>query len=199
MRGEAANELCGLAVSRTGQVAHKILKSLIAQVHSVFAEMSDRDIHLTPQLWLPASHVTKQMGWDLIWDDGLWWEIASLPSLGTGVHKSKGGCPVLDLYPGPEPCLNSLKLKLVALHRNWSNQALENMLLGASGDSGHVPAFIFFFLKVELGYHKPMVLLSFLACFLHFGADGGHPKLLWDWHVCYKQIVWLFLLINSLS
>lgn len=66
MRGKAASELCGLAVSSTGQVAHKILKSLIAQVHSVFAEMGDRDIHLTPQRWVPASQVTKQMVWELL-------------------------------------------------------------------------------------------------------------------------------------
>lgn len=68
MRGKAASELCGLAVSSMGQVAHKILKSLIAQVHSVFAEIGDRDIHLIPQRLLPASQVTRQMVQELLWD-----------------------------------------------------------------------------------------------------------------------------------
>jgi len=66
LRGKAAGELCGLAVSRTGQVAYKILKSLIAQAHSVLAAMGNRDIHLTSQHWLPASQVTKQMVWELL-------------------------------------------------------------------------------------------------------------------------------------
>lgn len=66
MRGKAASELCGLAVSSMGQVAHKILKSLIAQVHSVFAEIGDRDIHLIPQRLLPASQVTRQMVQELL-------------------------------------------------------------------------------------------------------------------------------------
>lgn len=46
--------------------------------------------------------------------------------------------------------------------------------MGASVYAGYVSAFIlFYFLKAELGYCKPRVLLSFLDCFLHFGAEGG--------------------------
>lgn len=42
-------------------MAHETLKSLIAQVLAMFAEMGDRDTHLTLQRWLPASQVTEQM------------------------------------------------------------------------------------------------------------------------------------------
>lgn len=66
LRGDAFGELCGLAVSSGGQVAHETLKSLIAQVLAVFAEMGDRDTHLTPQRWLPASQVTEQMALGLL-------------------------------------------------------------------------------------------------------------------------------------
>lgn len=72
--------------------------------------------------------------------------------------------------------------------------------MGASVYSGYVSAFIlFYFLKAELGYCKPRVLLSFLDCFLHFGAERGNLRLLWDWQVSYNHVAWLFFLLNSLS
>jgi len=66
LRGEAFGELCRLAVSSMGQVAHKTPKSLIARVLSVFLEVGDRDMHLIPGHWLPASLVTKQMALELL-------------------------------------------------------------------------------------------------------------------------------------
>lgn len=64
---KSSRELCGLAASSTGQVAHKTLECLIAQVHSVSGETGDRDTELIPQHWLPASQVTRQMVLELLW------------------------------------------------------------------------------------------------------------------------------------